>query len=79
MRNFLYLLMISYFMVSCDPKDPSANADAVQEINLQVLPKVNGLEAKVNQFYHLKIIANCKMCEDDYRRFPPRHDKCIAD
>jgi len=54
MRNFLYLLMISYFMVSCDPKDPSANAGAVQEINLQVLPKLNGLEAKVNQFYHLK-------------------------
>jgi hypothetical protein len=37
MRNFLYLLIMSYFMVSFDTKDPSVNADIVQEINLQSL------------------------------------------
>lgn len=41
-------------MLSCDPKDSSTSSGNAQEINLQMLPKVNGVEAKINQYYHLK-------------------------
>ena len=46
--------MIASYMVSCDSKEPNTTSGTAQEISLQILPKVNGIEAKVNQFYHLK-------------------------
>jgi hypothetical protein len=54
MKNFVLLLMIASYMVSCDSKEPSTTSGTAQEISLQILPKVNGIEAKVNQYYHLK-------------------------
>ena len=55
MRNLFISLVLLGFLVSCDPSNPSTNnSGTAQEISLMVTPKVNGTEAKVNQYYHLK-------------------------
>ncbi|MCE2963382.1 MAG: MbnP family protein [Chitinophagales bacterium] len=55
MRNFILIIMVMGFVLSCDTKDPSnTSTSASQEISLQIIPKLDGIEAKVNQYYHLK-------------------------
>jgi hypothetical protein len=54
-RNlFIYIALLG-LLISCDPKDPgNTNSGTAQEISLEVKPKINGTQAQVNQYYHLK-------------------------
>ena len=55
MRLFVFFTAILGFLVSCTSKDPAPNnSGTAQEISMEVKPQVNGTQAKVNQYFHLK-------------------------
>lgn len=55
MRNLFISAILLSLLISCDPKDPANNnSGTAQEIGLEIKPKLNGTEAKVNQYYNLK-------------------------
>lgn len=54
MKNLAFLFVLAYLIESCDSKDPSPSSSSGPEISMQIMPKVNGVEAKLNRYYHLK-------------------------
>lgn len=55
MRLFVFFTAILGFLVSCTSKDPAPNnSGTAQEISMEVKPQINGTQAKVNQYFHLK-------------------------